>query len=65
MADLPAALRFVRAARGMSLRDVAAEIGVSAATLNRTEQAGADRDLSFSTFVAITGWLCGNEKTDA
>lgn len=35
--DLPAALRFVRDRRGVSLRDVEAVTGIGANTLNRLE----------------------------
>lgn len=54
LADLPRLLSEARAARGLSLRAAAAEIGISFSTISRTESGG---DLVMSSALAIVRWL--------
>lgn len=55
MSDLPAALRFVRHARRLSLRDVAKETGLHFNNINRWEREGSD--LPLKDALTLTNWI--------
>ncbi len=56
LADLPVALRFVRAVRGKSVRDVMAESGVHFNTIARTEKGNMP---TMDHAIALTRWVAG------
>lgn len=63
MRDLPAAFRFVRQARRMTLRDAARETGLSAATLNRIERGDSSaEDINFGTAISLANWIAFYER---
>lgn len=58
VADLPAALRLMRASRGRSLRQVALETGLSFSTVQRAEQdPGRDLGISVGSLLQLLRWL--------
>ena len=56
MDDLPAALRFVRAARRLTLRECAAQVGLSHSALQRIE---ADKPVKVESVRRVSAWLAG------
>lgn len=52
-------LRLYRASRSIDMRELAREIGISAATLCRLE---ASKDVAFSTAVSILQWMCAKRN---
>ncbi len=57
LSDVPALVRDARFFRGLSLRDAANEMGISAATLSRVEAAPDQHTPDWPTMCAIARWL--------
>lgn len=53
--DLPPALRFVRSARRLSLREVAKQAGVPVSTLSRIER--DENDFQIGTLLKVAAWI--------
>lgn len=59
--DLPAALRFVRAARRLDVREAGKQAGVSGSTISRIENgAGAD----FNSLLSVGNWIAWAERPE-
>ena len=62
LADIGPALRFCRAARQMSLREVADLTGTTAPTIQRIEL--GLRDTKLETLIQIGNWIAGLQKIE-
>lgn len=60
--DLPAALRFCRAARRLSLAQVADRTGVAIPTIHRIETGKRD-GMTVETLITIANWVAGLSET--